>query len=415
MKRKLFTQMRHEWRANTWMLVELVIVSTALWVIFSILFPVLAPLFRPVAYTADDLYGTAVRIISPKDPRYKPYDDTLHSYVTDARALLARLRNNPHVVEVGLGTNLRPYSMSFYGTSISTLNPDSLGYVMINRRSATPEAIRALGIKGAHGQDNEDLVRVLESGRVLLAASDNYDADMARDVFLDKRIIISRDSSMVYTVGAIIPLYPRNHFEETPYMTLIKPYNEDVDVYDFPDLTVRVKPGEGKQFLNSLTTDDYELGNVYMMPIKSFKHVRDESQIEASQMIRNYLVCMVFLLICAFMGLFGTFWLRTTQNASEIAIRKVNGATKGDIMRRCMAEGMILMAIAVIISLPIDYWLYSYAFEHIEELELNINSKCSLYAVGAAAVCMAVVVALAIWLPARRAMKVDPAIALKSE
>lgn len=415
MKRKLLTQMRHNWRANSWMMVELIIVSTVLWAMFSILIPVVAPLFRTTAYTADDLYSTGIRFYYEGDPLFKPYTDSVHSYYTDYMDLISKIRENPHVVEAGVGSNLQPYSLNFLGDQMHNYDLiDSVGAI-VNQRQATPDAIRALGLKGAHGQDTEELVRIIESGKALLAATDVIDADQMRDRYLNHKVFFGIDSADIATVGAIIPLYPRHHYEVVPYGTIILPLDLSKSLYHYYQLIIRVKPGEGKKFLESLTPDDTEYGNAYLEPIHSFAQARDDAQALPNQKVRNYVVCMAFLLICVFMGLFGTFWLRTTQNSSEIAIRKVNGATKGDIMRRFMSEGMILMVIAVIISLPIDYWLFNYAFDRQDKLEIDIDKTYSLYAAAASVVCMVVVVAISIWMPARRAMKVDPATALKSE
>ena len=120
---------------------------------------------------------------------------------------------------------------------------------------------------------------------------------------------------------------------------------------------------------------------------------------------------MIFII---FLGLLGTFWFRVQQRTGEIALRKVTGATSGDIVRRLIGEVLILFTIAVIIATVItvilvktsvisvytdfDYW----------KITLIIPSIGTL-------LIMVVALMLGVWFPAIRAMRVQPAIALKEE
>lgn len=416
MKRKLISQMRHEWRANTWMLVELTIVSIVLWAICTLFIPAVAPLFRTTAYTSDNLYGTRVRTYSEGEPQFTPYPDSLHSPATELQVIVQRLRCNPHVQYAGVGGNLRPYTLSFYGSQLLYLDElDTVGYDM-NRRGSSSEALRALGIKGSHGQTTEDLIKILESGKVILSQTDEMGADEVRDKYTNHRLIKYGDSTTVYEVGAVIPVFPRTNYEASDGGVMIEYIDENTFPSYMADIIVRVKPDEGARFIESLSSDDLEFGNVYIEPFKSFDDMKKESEGEGAQYVRNCIVCMLFLLICVFMGLFGTFWLRASQNTAEIAIRKVNGATPSNIMRRYFGEGLILLSVALIISLPIEYWLFkNYLSEEAESPIMVLNEDYIIYGIIGSVVCMVIIVILSIWLPARRAMKINASTALKSE
>ncbi len=416
MKRKLISQMCHEWRANMWMLVELVIVSVVLWAISSLFFPAVAPLFRSTAYTTDDLYASSIDYFDEENPQYREYPDSLHNQATDLQNIIHRLRRNPHVLHVGAGSNLTPYTFGYYGTALMRLDDlDTVGFD-INKRAATPEAIRALGLKGVDGQTTEQLVDLLEKGKIIISETDVMKADEILKAYGNKRLIVYRDSTEVFEVGAIIPLYPRNNYESSQGGVGIFPLSED----EFPNfmsgIIVRVKPGEGKQFIDSLTGDDLEFGNVFIEPFKSFEDMKYEAEGEGDMYVRNCIICMLFLVICVFMGLFGTFWLRTSQNTAEIAIRKVNGATPADIMRRYFGEGLLLLFFATVIALPVEYWLYkTFMNEESETFPITLNNDYTIYGFIAATVLMVIIVLLSIWIPARRAMRINPSSALKSE
>ena len=123
-----------------------------------------------------------------------------------------------------------------------------------------------------------------------------------------------------------------------------------------------------------------------------------------------FAVVMGFLLLTIFLGLLGTFWFRMQQRVSEIAIRKVCGATKVQIFMRIFGEGMILLGFAVIIASAIVWPFSHYAIDQagIEWYEILIFE---LVAIGL----VALGILLSVIYPARKAMNIEPAIAIKDE
>lgn len=64
---------------------------------------------------------------------------------------------------------------------------------------------------------------------------------------------------------------------------------------------------------------------------------------------------MGFLLLNIFLGLLGTFWFRTQQRRGEIALMKSLGGTDHSIFVRQLAEGLILLVVATIPAIFIDW------------------------------------------------------------
>ncbi len=100
-----------------------------------------------------------------------------------------------------------------------------------------------------------------------------------------------------------------------------------------------------------------------MGEVTEISAIRELTQSEEVATIRNFIVVMVFLLLCIFLGLLGTFWFRTQQRVSEIAIRKVNGATGADIFRRLIGEGLLLLLIVTPVAVLLDYGVAHYLSE----------------------------------------------------
>ena len=122
---------------------------------------------------------------------------------------------------------------------------------------------------------------------------------------------------------------------------------------------------------------------------------------------------MIFLLINIFLGLLGTFWFRTQQRVQEVALRKVNGATSRSVFGRLITEGLILLAIATPIAFGLDCLLAHFELNspYYDYLEWDRMIVCVLIV----AALMALMIVAGICFPARKAMKIEPAIALKDE
>ena len=122
----------------------------------------------------------------------------------------------------------------------------------------------------------------------------------------------------------------------------------------------------------------------------------------------------MFLALNIFLGILGTFWLRTRQRVPEIAIRMVNGATRGDIFRRILAEGQLILLAITPLAILLDWLLThfelnSYYHGGYFELSRFVASVAITYAL------MSLMIMLGALIPARRATRIAPAVALNQE
>jgi putative ABC transport system permease protein len=150
--------------------------------------------------------------------------------------------------------------------------------------------------------------------------------------------------------------------------------------------------------------------------MRSLESSREECQRNIAITQRNITVCAVFLLVAVFLGFLGSFWFRTQQRVPEIALRKVNGATPRQIFSRLISEGLILLVIGVIIYTPIYYYLLitDVTVEIRSELISNSNLP-NIVSYVLSILVLAIMIVAGIYFPARRAMKVQPADALKDQ
>jgi len=113
-------------------------------------------------------------------------------------------------------------------------------------------------------------------------------------------------------------------------------------------------------------------------------------------------------LLLAAIGLFGLMSYSVARRTNEIGIRMALGAQRQDVLRLVMRESMILVVVGVIIGVAVAMG----ASHLVATLLFGLAATDALTIVSAIAV-MVVVSALAGFLPARRASRVDPMVALR--
>jgi putative ABC transport system permease protein len=109
-------------------------------------------------------------------------------------------------------------------------------------------------------------------------------------------------------------------------------------------------------------------------------------------------------------GLYGVVSLIVSQRTHEIAIRMALGALSGDVMRTVFGSSVRLVALGVVVGLGGGLMfakLLAVALIGIKPFDLVVFASTSAL--------MAFVAALATWVPARRAARVDPMVALRHQ
>jgi putative ABC transport system permease protein len=112
----------------------------------------------------------------------------------------------------------------------------------------------------------------------------------------------------------------------------------------------------------------------------------------------------------ASIGLYGVMSFIVNQRTREIGIRVAPGARRADVIRLFLKEGMKLTAIGIVFGL-----LGAVAISRLLAVVLIDLSPFDPLAFGGVAVFLSIVSLSACYLPARRATKVDPMIAIRCE
>jgi predicted permease len=115
-------------------------------------------------------------------------------------------------------------------------------------------------------------------------------------------------------------------------------------------------------------------------------------------------------LVLAAVGIYGVTAYTTRQRTHEIGIRMALGASKQDILRLVLGHGLRLTLIGVGLGLGFSFWLTRYLGSQLLGVTSTDALTFSTVAIGLCAVAL-----FACFIPARRAMRVDPMVALRYE
>lgn len=412
MKRKLLQQMRHEWRSNIWMSVQLLVTGLVLWFIFSALAMISHIHQTPQGYDLTDVYVADLRMIPESASGYKPYEDSLHSVVTDRENLFASLRNNPYVESMGMGNNAMPYNYNFSGNSLSANIDGKRQEYMGNLRHMTPELVRTIRLTGINGETPEQMAQMLADGNTFISLVEYDSPDLDPMQWNGRDVFWSYDSTRVEHIGAVIKGIRRSDYEPLFRGVIVMRFPETWALGD--DLVIRVKPGKGREFMESLTAEDCEYGNVYITNLRSSQQMRERNEMNWTSTIRTISVSLVFILVAVFLGFLGTFWFRTQQRVPELALRIVNGATSMDLFRRLLSEGLLIL----LATAPFILGVGALILSRVDVQELSGVPTGSFFiwiGLPCAVAALALMICAGIVIPAAKAMKLDPAQALKEQ
>ena len=413
MNKKLFNQIKNEWRSNTWLAIELLLVSVVMWYITDSLYCTAATYLEPRGFDIDHCYLIQMGKLNEKSPDYVAYQrEDEHK---DVLELLNRIRRRPDVEAASLSIASHPYNGS-NGTTTMQLQGDSVivgGWFI--RRIVTPDFVRVFRYEGVNGETPEKLAQMLEEDKIL--ASENIYDPYGRKLrdYQGKPFYWGGDTTETQILGAALKTVRYADYQQAKfsYSMVAKLWGYDAS----QELCVRVRPEHDQDFIARLKAESesqYRIGNVFISDIRSFKDIRRNYQQSQTNSIRTLFVGMAFLLVNIFLGLLGTFWFRTQQRKSEIALHKAHGATNRMVFTRLVSEGWLLLLIITPLALLIDLNLAHAelsAWYNGTTLEWNRLLICA----GISFVLIALMIAIGIGIPARKAMMIDPAEALHNE
>jgi ABC-type antimicrobial peptide transport system permease subunit len=114
--------------------------------------------------------------------------------------------------------------------------------------------------------------------------------------------------------------------------------------------------------------------------------------------------------LLAAIGLFGLLAYTVARQTKEIGIRMALGATPGRVSRMVATSAGWLLTVGFLLGAPTAFWSTRFAARSVENLPAG-----AAVPIASAAAALIAVAFIAVYVPTRRAIRVEPVIALRVE
>jgi predicted permease len=151
-------------------------------------------------------------------------------------------------------------------------------------------------------------------------------------------------------------------------------------------------------------------GDILLTNVTTLNGLVDQSLLQERLVATLSLFFGLLALLLACMGLYGVMGYDVARRTHEIGIRMALGAQGSDVLRMVMRETTLLVVIGLVIGLATAFA----TTRLIESLLFGLTATDTL-TIALGTLLLLAVAALAGWLPARRAARVDPMVALRYE
>jgi putative ABC transport system permease protein len=326
---------------------------------------------------------------------------------------LERIAALPGVESVG-GINVLPMSGSNMRTSFEIKNrpvPPPGQEPLAETRAVTPDYFRTLRIPLLRGSEFTENYAKGSPGRMIINDS------MARRFWPDEDPIGQRvsmgislddDNPAVWEIIGIVGDVRHASLDVEPAPEMYVPHSQQ----PWSFLTVVVRASTDAMAMAGPVRDQV-LAVDKNQPVSRIETL--ESRVSASvAQPRFYLLLLsifaALALILAAVGIYGVLSYSVTQRMHEIGIRLALGATPFDVIKLVVGHGMMLALLGVAIGL-----IGAFMLTRLMSSMLYGVSATDPVTFAALALLLAAVALLASYIPARRATKVDPMVALRYE
>jgi len=362
-------------------------------------------------FNPDNVLLTRVWLPVPNNPELDPYRDPLKR-AGFIKELLQKVSAIPGVRNAAISN----------GTAVPLVGPHNSGGFTIEGDAVTNNAIPTAQV----GLVSPDYFRTMETplkrGRFFTDADDRQ----APQVVLIDEALAARYFSNRDPVG--LRIKRGGPASEAPWMTIVglvgNIKSDGFDKPDQPHLYFPIFQNPAYAMAIYLRTD--------VAPLTVTQSVREQvrsldrdlpvfgertmSQVAAESVSRRRFAMQlvglfgILALLLAAVGIYGVIAYSVTQRTREIGIRVALGASRSAILRWVLKQGMVLTIAGVVIGL-----VGALALTRLLRSLLFGVGPTDLVTYGALAVLLTIVALIACYVPARRATKVDPLIALRYE
>ncbi len=366
MWKQLLHRIYNERKQNTWLYVELLIVLAIIWVAFNDLYKSYQLSTLPTGTNIENCWR--LRIGRSVSTSVDNQPDFSQDY-TAITQIMKNIRQNNAVDAIGLTVNSMPYSsnnsnISMYLAKDSLNNKKYVHGVLI--RYYNKDVMRVFRCKDIHGRPLADQIPAIEKHYIIPTKSTAL--KMAGHTNIVDTLVTGFD------YGPMPILQIAENIRYSDYEEVMDGCYEVITKKDLSEciesegatsnsvqVCLRMKQHMTQQDMENWLNKNKAListSPLYINSATSFSHIKAGLNEYFVRQIKQGVFLVSFLLVCAFLGILGTFWLRTSQRRKEIGLLMAIGSSKVHIILNFIYEGLfILLCTLPLIILYIGYYI----------------------------------------------------------
>jgi len=323
--------------------------------------------------------------------------------------LLARVAALPGVAKVG-AVNLVPFSSNDNSSTFQIVGrtpfpkgqePDA------STRVATPEYFDAIGTALRRGRlfNTQDDAK---SARVVLVNEAFANKFLPGEDPIGQRVNFGGGEKETTEIIGVVADVKNDDLDEAPDPTAYFPYLQNVRL----TMSLVIRGKQDPTLLASAVRSEVHLLDP-KLPVSNIKTVGEMINERISpKRLMTYILAVFGLiaLLLASIGIYGVMSYAVTQRTQEIGVRMALGAQARDVLKLVIKKGMMMAFVGVVLGLA-----GAYALTRVLANLLFKVAPTDLVTFAAVTISLIVVALVACYIPARRATKVDPLVALRYE
>ena len=344
-----------------------------------------------------------------------PYDRQQRAF---ADGVIERMERLPGVQSAAIAFG-RPLERSTVRTTFDVdgrpPNPPERRTV-VDVRSTTPDFFRTLGIPLVRGRlytsdDRNGRPQVIVVNEEFVKRYFPNEEAIGKSITLGWSRDTAENAPSITISGEIIGVVAnikQYGLDSDPYPTTFIPYHQhpldEVSVLVLSTAEPRAVQASARAQVRELDPD---------LPLYAMTTMEQALSDSVAQP-RFYMMLLAgfagVALLLAALGIYGVISYTVSQRTRELGIRIALGATRQKVVGLVLGRGLVLTVVGVTVGLVAAFWLtriLASMLFGVESMDPLTYASVAIVLVGVAA--------LASWVPARRAARVDPVIAMRAE
>lgn len=359
-------QLWNQRRQNGWIFVELLVVSFFLWTVTDPIYVLTANRSIDRGYRAEGAYVVQLHNRMAGDAGYDPSQATDSLRKQAYRHIARLLRGLPEVESYCIARQWSiPNGGSWSGTQ---LYPDTAS---VNKEGASTHA-QWYGFVAAERSDLFAAYGMTDArtGRPMTVPEGLYhdrafiSEHLARRLFgtveaVGRKVYSSKTNSM--EVAGVFRDYKHRDYEQ-PYPLIVLAM-DDMEGgrymnWQYP-LVLRLREGADaaafERRFKAEVAPALSIGNFYFGSLRTMTEISDRYAAKSgvTNKLRLQYILAGFAMLCIFLGMVGTFWIRCNARHQEIGLMCSLGASRSTVCRQFLLEAWMLVTVAFAVVLPL--------------------------------------------------------------